>query len=66
LQKTNTCPNNPVNHDYGCTPCIAKCLSENEIPSCFFRKIDPDMDRKQNYSFAGFAEFVKKHNENKI
>ena len=24
------CPNNPVNHDRGCTPCIAKCLHQGE------------------------------------
>ena len=29
------CPFNPVNHNEGCTPCIAKNLKEREIPSCF-------------------------------
>jgi hypothetical protein len=59
------CPNNPANQPDGCTPCISKCLSENEIPSCFFRKIDPDMDRNQDYTFTGFANFVKKYAGNK-
>lgn len=30
------CPNHPVNHDQGCTPCILKNLARREIPSCFF------------------------------
>ena len=59
-----TCPDhacscNPVNHDKGCVLCVAKCLKENEIPVCFFRKIEPDMDRKQDYSFQGYAQFVR-------
>ena len=41
----HACPCNPVNHDKGCVLCVAKCLNENEIPVCFFRKIEPDMDR---------------------
>ncbi|MDR1915599.1 MAG: DUF6485 family protein [Synergistaceae bacterium] len=53
------CSCNPVNHDKGCTPCMAKCLSESEVPVCLFRKIEPDMDRKQDYSFQGYARFVK-------
>ncbi|MDL2298130.1 DUF6485 family protein [Synergistaceae bacterium OttesenSCG-928-D05] len=55
----HTCVRHPMNHDKGCTPCVAKCLAENEIPSCFFRKIEPDMDRKQDYTFQGFAKFVE-------
>ncbi|WP_417029540.1 DUF6485 family protein, partial [Cloacibacillus evryensis] len=34
------------------------CLRQNEIPACFFRKQRPDMDRKQDYSFEGFARFT--------
>jgi hypothetical protein len=56
----HACPRNPVNHDKGCVLCVAKCLHENEIPTCFYRKIEPDMDRKQDYSFQGFARFVQK------
>jgi hypothetical protein len=55
------CPCNPVNCEEGCTPCIAKNLAENEIPVCFYRKMEPDMSRNQDYSFKGFAAFVKKH-----
>jgi len=50
-----------VNHEEGCTPCVAKNLAEGCIPVCFYRKIDPDMDRKQDYSFKGFARFVEDH-----
>lgn len=53
------CPCHPVNHDKGCTPCIAKNLNEDSIPVCFFRKIEPDMDRKQDYTFQGYARFVR-------
>ncbi len=33
------CPNNPVNHEKGCTLCVLKCLKANEIPTCFFKKL---------------------------
>ena len=53
------CPLNPVNHDKGCAPCIAKNLKRNEIPSCFFNKVDPDTAR-EGYLFKDFAEAVLK------
>lgn len=59
------CKNNPRNHENGCTTCIAKCLAENEIPTCFYRKIEPDMGREQDYSFKGFADFVQDHEKEK-
>ena len=52
-----SCPFHPTNHDKGCTPCIAKNLSENEIPSCFFRKANADMPR-ESYGFKDFAKAV--------
>lgn len=55
------CPNNPVNHCDGCTRCVAKCLAADEIPVCFYRKIEPDMSRDQDYTFRGFARFVRDH-----
>ena len=55
------CKNNPINHEEGCILCVEKCLEENEIPTCFFRKIEPDMSRKQDYTFKGFAKFVVDH-----
>ena len=57
------CRCNPINHPHGCTPCIAKCLAEKEIPVCFYRKIDPNMDRKQDYTFKGFDRFETDHEE---
>ena len=59
------CRCNPLNHPHGCTPCIAKCLAENEIPVCFYRKIEPNMDRKQDYTFKGFANFVIDHEKSR-
>jgi len=57
------CPCHPANHDRGCTPCIAKNLAEDSIPVCFFRKMEPDMDRQQDYTFEGFARFVRDRRE---
>lgn len=55
------CPCHPSNHDSGCAPCVAKNLAEKDIPVCFFRKLRPDMDRKQDYSFEGFVKFVQEN-----
>lgn len=55
------CPNNPMNCDQGCTPCVAKCLAMGEIPVCFYRTMEPDMDRNQDYTYKGFAAFVRAH-----
>jgi hypothetical protein len=52
------CSAHPSNHSEGCTPCVAKNLAEGCIPVCFYRKIDPNMPREQDYSFRGFARFV--------
>lgn len=55
------CPNNPRNHDKGCTPCIEKNLGTGEIPSCFFNKIDPDKkEDRGDYMRADFARIVMK------
>lgn len=53
-----SCPNHPSNHCSGCLPCVASCLAKKEIPVCFYRKLRPDMERDQDYSFEGFARFV--------
>ncbi len=51
------CPLHPTNHERGCAPCIADNLKDNEIPSCFFNKVDADYD-KDTYSFDDFARLV--------
>lgn len=57
----HACPCHPTNHDKGCAPCIAKNLADGDIPVCFYRKLEPDMSRDQDYSMRGFARFVKDH-----
>ncbi|MCF0247884.1 MAG: hypothetical protein HUJ86_04670 [Synergistes sp.] len=59
------CECNPCNCTLGCTACVYKCLQERQIPVCFFRAQEPDMERKQDYSFMGFANFTKRHAEGK-
>ena len=53
-----SCPFNPVNHDKGCTPCIAKNLREGEIPSCFFVEVQGH-DECDGYSYQHFARVVR-------
>ena len=53
-----SCPFNPVNHDKGCTPCIAKNLRQGEIPSCFFRAIDHPKPTG-NWHYEDFAALVQ-------
>ena len=55
------CKLHPSNHDDGCSRCVKKNLAVREVPSCFYRRLEPDMDRKQDYSFKGFADFVLKN-----
>lgn len=52
-----SCPHNPVNHDKGCSPCIAKNLRHGEIPSCFFVKVQGH-DEYDGYSYRHFARLV--------
>ena len=33
------CPAHPVNHDDGCTRCIAKNQAQREVPSCLFKLV---------------------------
>ncbi len=54
------CPLHPVNHERGCDFCVAKCLKEKEIPSCFFRAASPDLQGHTDWSFAGFAALMAK------
>lgn len=56
------CPMHPVNHDKGCVPCIAKNLSQREIPSCFFKKLDLK-EKPAAYHFEDFAKAVLEKQE---
>ncbi|MDD3148259.1 MAG: DUF6485 family protein [Candidatus Riflebacteria bacterium] len=59
-----TCPFNPNNErcrEKTCDACIKKCLKAHEIPSCFFKDIHPDISGNKDFSYAGFAEFLKNH-----
>ena len=51
------CPLHPSNHDKGCSPCIAKNLKDQEIPSCFFHKDGDDLGN-DTYYFEDFAKAV--------
>ena len=51
------CPNHPCNHDDGCTRCIRKNLALREIPTCFFKLLDP-CDGRTSYHFEDFAALV--------
>ena len=55
------CPFNPVNHSKGCDLCVRKCLKQNEIPSCFFKKISLKVPENEDYTFKGFADFANKY-----
>ena len=49
------CALHPTNHDRGCAPCIAKNLKTKEMPTCFFKLVDPDHERTAD-SFEDFAK----------
>ncbi len=51
------CPLHPVNHDKGCTLCIAKNLRAREIPNCYFDLLGAEGGRKDD-SLRTFAELV--------
>lgn len=57
------CPFNPVNHDQGCTPCIAKNLREHEVPTCLFKAVSPDklLEDADDWSWESFARHVQAH-----
>ncbi|MDO4484893.1 MAG: DUF6485 family protein [Clostridia bacterium] len=52
------CPNHPTNHQDGCTRCIEKNLANGEIPSCFFKLVNPSY-HGPGYYYKDFAEVVK-------
>lgn len=53
------CPMHPTNHNRGCAPCIAANLKTNDIPTCFFNKVEGSENRKGD-SFEDFAKAVLK------
>ncbi len=55
------CPLHPSNHDKGCNLCIAKNLKKGEIPTCFFKKINPDISEIKNFTIEDFVNFYLKH-----
>ena len=63
--KDTSCKLNPQNHDYGCDPCIKKCLKNGEIPSCFFKAVSEDISKVSNFTYEGFANFLLKHKQQK-
>lgn len=56
-----TCQLHPQNHHQGCDLCIKKNLQAGEIPSCFFRAVHDDLTQVEDFSFAGFADFLRLH-----
>lgn len=62
--KNLNCPLHPTKHNKGCAPCIAKNLKLQEIPECFFQKIENSEERTGD-TFRDFAEGVLKMQHNK-
>lgn len=54
-----TCKLHPANHNMGCTPCIEKNLKADEMPNCFYNKVDPE-HKRTGTKVRDFAEFVVK------
>lgn len=55
------CPLHPANHANGCNPCIAKNLKKGEIPTCFFKKVNPDISALKEFTVESFVNFYLKH-----
>ena len=55
------CPAHPSNHNMGCVPCVNKNLSQGEIPSCFFKKVNGgNIKGITQFTFESFADIVNK------
>lgn len=59
-----TCPMHPTNHERGCSPCIADNLNTCELPTCFFKRVDPDYNG-DTFTFEDFARLVLKEEKAK-
>lgn len=55
------CEFNPKNHSDGCNRCIESSLEDEEIPTCFFRKISADISEVKDFKFEDFTNFYLKH-----
>ncbi|NBG88701.1 hypothetical protein ISALK_09330 [Isachenkonia alkalipeptolytica] len=55
-----SCKLHPVNHTRGCDPCIEKNLKAGEIPSCFFRSLNPDLSEVKDFTTEDFVAFYLK------
>ena len=60
--KNTECPLHPSRYEKGCAPCIAKNLRLQEIPGCFFQKLEGSESRKGD-SFQDFAHLVLENAE---
>ncbi len=56
-----SCKLHPGNHKEGCDPCIQKNLKAGEIPSCFFRSVDPDISHIKEFKAKDFVDHFLKH-----
>ncbi len=55
------CPLNPRNHDKGCDLCIQKCLRLRELPSCFFKLVNPDISGLDEFTLGSFVKFYQEN-----
>jgi hypothetical protein len=60
-----SCPLHPSNHKQGCDPCIGKNLEADEIPSCFFNSVHPDISDLKSFKTGDFVEHYLKHANDK-
>lgn len=55
--KNLNCPLHPTRHDQGCAPCVRKNLRLQEIPACFFDRLE-NAEARQGDTFRDFAELA--------
>jgi hypothetical protein len=63
--KDISCRLHPSNHQQGCDPCIQKNLGADEIPSCFFNSVDPDVSNLKGFNTGDFVKHYLKHRDDK-
>lgn len=57
------CSRHPANHNNGCSPCIEHNLKKGKIPACFFRMVDDDVSKVEDYTVEGFVEHFNAHSD---